>query len=174
MKEFLQGRWMGHPLHALLVHVPTAVWPAAMIMDLLALAGVSPEALAATSYYAILFGLVVAVLAVPAGLADWIDIKPTNPARKLGLYHMGLNLTIAVLWALSLAWRASLPEGSAVPVPVGAVVLGMLANALLLVSGYLGGRMVYAYGISVARAPQAKTKWRQAAEAGGARLPKES
>jgi hypothetical protein len=36
------------------------------------------------------------------------------------------------------------------------------------VSGYLGGRMVYAYGISIAR--QSKKEWRERAEKGGARV----
>jgi uncharacterized membrane protein len=170
MKEFLQGRWLGHPLHALLVHVPTALWPAALVFDLLALAGIGGEAMVRTAFYAILFGLVMALLAVPAGLADWSDIKPEKPARKLGLYHMGLNLLIWTLWALNLAWRWQLPDTAQAP-PLGAVFLSLVANALLLISGYLGGRMVYHYGISVARG--SKQRWRKLAEAGHARLPVE-
>jgi hypothetical protein len=39
-----------------------------------------------------------------------------------------------------------------------------------LVSGYLGGRMVFAYGVSVARL--SKDKWRKIAEEGGSRTKK--
>jgi uncharacterized membrane protein len=170
VKAFLQGRWLGHPLHALLVHVPTALWPASLVFDLLALLGVAGPAMVRTAFYAILLGLVVALLAVPAGLADWSDIKPEKPARRLGLYHMLLNLLIWTLWAVNLAWRWQLPE-TAEAASLGAVLLSFLANGLLLISGYLGGRMVYDFGISVARV--SKQRWRRVAAAGGARLPSE-
>ena len=178
MKEFLQGRWLGHPLHALLVHVPTALWPAALVFDLLANSGaVGPEASAAllrTSFWAIAFGLLVALLAVPTGLADWIDIKPDKPARKLGLYHMGINLTVWLLWAINLGLRLNLPEDAAslpgaTSLSAGPLALSFIANALLLLSGYLGGRMVNHYGISVARV--SKDKWRREAESAGANVP---
>jgi hypothetical protein len=42
---------------------------------------------------------------------------------------------------------------------------------LVVVSGYLGGRMIYDHGISIARL--SKDKWRSIAEAGGANLPDE-
>ena len=42
---------------------------------------------------------------------------------------------------------------------------------ILIGSAYLGGRMVYEYGISVAR--MSKKEWRKLAEAGGANLPPE-
>ena len=47
--------------------------------------------------------------------------------------------------------------------------LSILGTAILIISAYLGGRMTYHYGISVAR--MSKDEWRQIAEAGGANLP---
>ncbi len=173
MKDFLQGKWLGHPLHPALVHIPTALWPAALVFDVLARLGLGDgEVMARIAFYAIALGMGVALLAVPAGLADWWDIKPDKPARKLGVYHMALNVLIWALWAVNLGLRLAGPAGPA-GVPAAALALSVAANALLLVSGYLGGRMVYAYGISVVRLPQAKQKWRELAEAGGANLPRE-
>jgi len=31
VKELLQGRWMNHPLHPALAHIPTGLWPAALV-----------------------------------------------------------------------------------------------------------------------------------------------
>jgi uncharacterized membrane protein len=171
MKDFLQGKWLGHPLHPILVHIPTALWPAALVFDILAntSAGGS-RALVQTSFYAILFGLVVAVLAVPAGLADWWDIKRDKPAWKIGLYHMGLNLSIAVLQLINLLLRLG---DLATATYVGALPLALSAISTLglLASGYLGGMMVYDYGINIVRL--SKGEWRKIAEAGGARVPPE-
>jgi uncharacterized membrane protein len=169
MIDFLQGKWLKHPLHPALVHIPTALWPAAWMFDLLS--QFRPEnAFVQLSFYAILVGLIVALLAIPTGYADWTDIRPEKPAWKLGLIHMVLNLIVSALWAISLWLRAGSFQTSA-STPLGFVGLSSLAIVLLLISGYLGGRMIYAYGISVARL--SKEKWRKIAEEGGARVPPE-
>jgi hypothetical protein len=33
--DFLKGTWLGRPLHPILVHVPMAMWPGALIFDVL-------------------------------------------------------------------------------------------------------------------------------------------
>ena len=47
--------------------------------------------------------------------------------------------------------------------------LSIAGTALLIGSAYLGGLMVYEYGIGTAR--HSKEKWREAAEAAGATVP---
>ena len=168
MMDFLQGKWLGHPLHPILVHVPTALWPAALVFDLLSRFGVGGNAMVRTGTYAILVGLVVAVAAVPPGIADWSGIKRDRPAWKIGLVHMILNVGVIILWTVNLflRWR-SVDDAEAVgTIPL---LLSAAATLVLLVSGYLGGRLVYDYGISVARI--SKEKWRRVAEAGGAKVP---
>ena len=168
MMDFLQGKRLGHPLHPILVHVPTALWPAALVFDLLSRFGVGGNAMVRTASYAILVGLVVAVAAVPAGIADWSGIKRERPAWKIGLVHMILNVGVIILWTVNLILRwESVDDAQAVDtIPL---LLSVAATLVLLVSGYLGGRLVYEYGISVAR--NSKEKWRRIAEAGGAKVP---
>ena len=168
MKQFLQGRWLGHPLHPFLVHLPTSLWPAALIFDILSNVSVGGNAMVQTSFYAILLGLLSALAAAPAGLADWLDIKPDKPARKIGLYHMSINLAVVAVQVVNVAlrWGTFSTDSS-----VGALPLALSAVSVLslIVSGYLGGLMIYDHGINVARL--SKKKWRKIAEAGGARLP---
>jgi uncharacterized membrane protein len=170
MMDFLQGKWLGHPIHPILVHIPTALWPAALVFDLLSRLGIGGNAMVRTSAYAILLGLVVAVAAVAPGIADWSGIKRERPAWKIGLIHMLLNIAGIVLWAINLALRWGSRDDAAM-VGAGPLLLSVIGTLLLLVSGYLGGRLVYGYGISVARI--SKEKWRRIAEAGGARVPSE-
>ncbi len=170
MKEFLRGRWLGHPLHPLLVHVPVSLWPASLAFDVLALADIGGNAMVQASFYAIVTGLAFALLAVPVGFADWWGIKRENRAWTLGVYHMILNLSAAAVWTVNamLRWDVSRTDTSVAAVPL---MLSIAGTALVLVSGYLGGRMVYDYGISVARLSRGQL--RRAAEAGGANLPPE-
>jgi uncharacterized membrane protein len=170
MIEFLQGNWLKHPLHPALVHIPTALWPAALVFDLLSTI-YEDNVFVQLAFYAILIGLIAAVFAVPTGYADWTDIRREKPAWRLGLYHMILNVFVSILWGINLAlrWQA---YSSISSVPAAQVALSALATLLLLVSGYLGGRMIYAYGINVARL--SKKEWREVAKKGGAAVPPEN
>ena len=83
---------------------------------------------------------------------------------------MILNVVVSILWTINL-WLRRESFQTDTSVPPGLVVLSTLATVLLLISGYLGGRMIYGYGISVARL--SKKKWRKIAQEGGAAVPPE-
>ena len=168
--SFLKGKWMGHPLHPIVVHVPMATWPGALIFDLLSQWNIGGNAMVRLSFYAIIFGLAASLLAIPSGLVDWTGIKKEKPAWKIGLYHMGLNLAVALLFAINLGLRVQTFRLDA-KVAGAPLLLSAIGTVLLIGSAYLGGMMVYQYGISVAR--MSKKKWRKIAEAGGANLPPE-
>jgi uncharacterized membrane protein len=168
--NILKGKWLGHPLHPILVHVPMAMWPGALIFDLLSQWQIGGNAMVRLSFYAIVFGLIATLLAVPTGLIDWSGIKKEKPAWKIGLYHMILNLIVTLLFAVNLGLRLqTYREGIAVE--RAPFALSIIGTAILIGSAYLGGRMVYEYGISVAR--MSKDQWRKIAEAGGANVPPE-
>jgi len=165
--DLLKGKWLGHPLHPLLVHVPMALWPAALLFDLLSRAGFGGNAMVRTSFFAIGLGLAVALLAVPTGIVDWSGIKREKPAWKIGLWHMLLNAVVLILFAINFTLRLGNYREAAL-VPVAPLVLSIAGTLVLVVSAYLGGRMVYAYGINVARL--SKGKWRKVAESAGANV----
>jgi uncharacterized membrane protein len=166
--DFLKGKWLKHPLHPIIVHVPMAMWPGALIFDLLSQWQIGGNTMVRLSFYAIIFGLVASLLAVPTGLLDWTGIKKEKQAWKIGLYHMSLNLIVALLFAINLGLRLHTVR-EATKVEGAPLLLSAIGTLLLVASAYLGGMMVYEYGISVAR--MSKKKWRKIAEAGGANVP---
>jgi uncharacterized membrane protein len=168
LKNFLQGRWLGHPLHPALVHLPTGLWPAALLFDLLSRAGVGGSAMVLTSFACIAGGLLAVLAAVPTGIADWSDVKREKPAWKTGLVHMILNVIATALFGLNL-WLRWDDVGRADVVSTGELLLSLLGVGVLGASGYLGGRMAYEHGIGVAR--MSKDKWRRMAEAAHANVP---
>jgi uncharacterized membrane protein len=168
--NFLKGKWLGHPLHPIVVHVPMAMWPGALIFDLLSQWNIGGNAMVRLSFYAIIFGLAASLFAIPTGLLDWTGIKKEKPAWKIGLAHMALNLIVAVLFAINLGLRLQTFREAA-KVEGTPLLLSAIGTVLLIVSAYLGGMMVYEYGISVAR--MSKKKWRKIAEDGGAYVPPE-
>jgi uncharacterized membrane protein len=170
MKAFFQGQWLGHPVHSALVHVPVALFPGAMVFDVLSRLGQGANAMVQTSFFAISVGLLVSVPAILSGLADWTEIKKEKPAWKIGLYHMILNLVVVVLFALNfgLRWHhyAEAEQVGGLP-----LVLSICGSVLLALSVWLGGLMPFDQGTAVGR--RSKKRWRQVAVAGGARVPDE-
>jgi uncharacterized membrane protein len=139
----------GHPLHPVLVTVPIGAWVASFVFDLASRLSDDPVVFAKGAWWLIWVGLVGAVAAAMLGFLDLFAIPSGTRAFRTGLLHMTLNLTVVVVFAGSLLPRRDRleqPDG----VPVGLIAVSAVALAVLAVSGWLGGRLAYRYGVRVA------------------------
>jgi nitrite reductase/ring-hydroxylating ferredoxin subunit/uncharacterized membrane protein len=130
-KNALHGTWLGHPLHPALTDVPIGAWTTAAVLDVLEATGRSKFGPAADA--AVGLGLVGAGAAAVSGLTDWSATD--GVARRQGLVHGWLNLSVAALYILSLILRRRGPR------PVGRAV-AMIAFAIANASAYIGGHLV--------------------------------
>jgi uncharacterized membrane protein len=138
----------GHPFHPILVTVPIGAWVVSLVFDIAAAYSGEPEMFVKGAFWLIGAGILGAVVAALFGLLDLLAIPRATPAFRTGLIHMALNLTVVALFAVSFGLRRGhLDEADAT---VGAVVLSVVALALLGVSGWLGGKLSYRYGVRVA------------------------
>jgi uncharacterized membrane protein len=80
---------------------------------------------------------------------------------------MVLNAVVLILFAINFVLRLGTYRESR-SISVAPLTLSIVGTLVLFVSAYLGGRMVYAYGINVARL--SKGKWRKIAEAANANV----
>jgi uncharacterized membrane protein len=144
--SFLQGRFMNHPLHPIAVHLPVGLWITSLFCDILFMMEGTPV-FAAVSYYCILFGLVGVVLAAPTGLADYLETPEGTEPRRIATAHLSLNLFVTLLFIIDFFARHGLESGVPSGVTRGEILLSTVAVALLAVSGYLGGILVYEHGI---------------------------
>ena len=136
-----------HPIHTMLVALPIGMWVFSLVCDIVLRAG-GGAAWAPAAYYAIGIGIIGALTAAVFGLIDLLGIPQGTRARTLGYWHLGLNLSITVLFAVNFYLRTI-----GTPVAVTPFILSIVGIAALLVSGWLGGEMVYVEG--VATMPQA-------------------
>ncbi|HWG50254.1 MAG TPA: DUF2231 domain-containing protein [Candidatus Acidoferrales bacterium] len=145
VRNFLNGTWLGEPLHVVLTDVPIGAWTAAMVFDALSLSRSGREfTRAADSSIAI--GLAGAACAAATGVTDWSDVDP--PARRTGLIHGLLNLTGAALFATSLIQRRrSRSKESRAAGRVSAT----LGYAVMAYAAHLGGKLVYENRVGVDR-----------------------
>lgn len=135
----------GHPIHPMLVPIPIGLWVFSLVCDFIAIRSGTPATWATASFYAMVGGILGALAAALPGLIDLLSLRHT-PVRPTALKHMGLNLLIVALYAIN-AWMR---RDQASAAPEGApLVLSVIAIALLLVSGWLGGKMVYEAGVAV-------------------------
>jgi nitrite reductase/ring-hydroxylating ferredoxin subunit/uncharacterized membrane protein len=143
LEQFLHGKWLGHPLHAVLVHVPVGAWTLAALLDLFS----SRSGARAAADWAIAAGLIVAIPAMITGATDWY-VYGSPSVRRIGFLHMSANLLAFLFYALSYIVRGG-------DHMVGALITGYTGFAFLIVSGYLGGLMVYEKNVGVNHAQEA-------------------
>ncbi|PNG19948.1 DUF2231 domain-containing protein, partial [Streptomyces cahuitamycinicus] len=92
-RDLLHGRWLGHPVHPLMVQVPIGSWLSAAVLDLRP--GRSRE-----SGLLIGVGLGAAAPAAVAGWVDWAELH--HRQQRIGLVHALCNTAAVGLYAASL------------------------------------------------------------------------
>ncbi len=137
----------GHPVHPILVTIPIGAWTSSLVFDLAAMLGDRPAAFATGSNWLIGIGVVGALVAALFGAIDLSTIARGTRAFTTGLTHMTINLVVTLLYVVNFFLRRSQGYDD---VSAGALVLSIVALALLGVSGWLGGKLSYRYGVRVA------------------------
>ena len=132
----------GHPIHPMLVTLPIGLFVFSFVCDLIYVFGSGNPTFAIVALYTMAGGIVGALAAAIFGFIDLMSLPPEP--RKTGLVHMTINLVVVVLYVINFWLRSGTPEA-----PGGYVWLSLIAIALLVVSGWLGGKMVYVYGVAV-------------------------
>ncbi|WP_330231690.1 DUF2231 domain-containing protein [Nocardia sp. NBC_00508] len=139
----------GHPFHPILVTVPIGAWVASLVFDIGSRVVDDPDFLAEGALWLIAIGVLGALAAAAIGFLDLLAIPSGTPAFRTGLLHMSLNLAVTVAFAVGFLWRRA-GEGPHGPVAFGPLLLSAVGLAVLGVSGYLGGKLAYRYGVRVA------------------------
>lgn len=145
LRNFLNGTWLGEPLHVVLTDVPIGAWTVAMVFDALSLSRSNREFTRAADA-SIAIGLAGAACAAATGVTDWSDVDP--PARRTGLIHGLLNLTGTALFATSLIQRK---RGRSKDSRAAGRVSATLGYAVMAYAAHLGGKLVYEKRVGVDR-----------------------
>jgi nitrite reductase/ring-hydroxylating ferredoxin subunit/uncharacterized membrane protein len=141
LRNFLNGTWLGEPLHVVLTDIAIGAWTAAMIFDGLSLTPTGGE-FARAADASIAIGLAGAACSAATGMTDWSDVDP--PARRTGLIHGVLNLSATALFATSLILRKKRSRA-------GGRLIAALGYAVMAYAAHLGGKMVYENRVGVDR-----------------------
>jgi uncharacterized membrane protein len=128
----LSGKKVGYPAHPALVSAPLGCWTGALVADF---AGEARAGRLLTG-----LGVLTALPVAATGASDWADTSGAE--QRVGLVHLGVNLSATALYAAS--WWARRGGRRHTGISLG------LAGALMAVAGgWLGGHLAYALGVGV-------------------------
>src|SRR5437868_5578871 len=102
IKNFLNGTWLGHPLHPVATDIPLGAWTVTLLLDAIE-NGDRRSGLARAADASLALGLAGAAASAVSGLTDWSDTD-ARP-RRVGMAHAILNVGGTLLFAGSLFSR---------------------------------------------------------------------
>lgn len=155
-------------LHPFTVHFPIALLLLASGAGLLYLYWRPHSVLLTLTWWPMLLGWIGGGVAVLTGLVAQSGLPPTAPYRGILNWHIGFGLALVVSYGSLLYWRwlfrspryakrhqqqgrnaaDLLDEPRA---RFGFTLLALLGIGLVIIGGWYGGRLVYEWGVNVAR-----------------------
>jgi nitrite reductase/ring-hydroxylating ferredoxin subunit/uncharacterized membrane protein len=146
IQNFLNGTWLGHPVHSAVTDVPIGALTVSIVADLIGQPLVADVAL--------LVGVVAMVASAVTGAADYAELDGT--ARLRATVHSTIMVVALLVDAASLLIRSGNPPDRLLP------ILAAAGGYLLVTLGAeIGGDLVYLIGTHVNRHAWrgAGTKW---------------
>ena len=141
LQDVLNGSWLGHSLHAVLVDVVVGGSTAALLLDVLrvffGVAGLET----ATTWVVGLAGLS-ALGAIITGLTDYKDTAPDSSERDVAGMHGLINIVATIGIGISFVQRLADAHDAA-------FWLLLVSYLVLSVGAYIGGHVVFKYGYMV-------------------------
>jgi len=137
----------GHPFHPILVPLPIGLWIFSLVSDLIYKFGFGGPIWNDVAFYTIGGGIVGALIAALPGFIELTDLQ--NPKTKsIAIWHMFINLLAVALYCVNFWLRMHRAPGDTLPIAlsVGGIVL-------IIISGWLGGELVYVRGVAVKQPP---------------------
>jgi uncharacterized membrane protein len=134
----------GHPIHPAVITFPIGLLVSVLATDI-AYWLLGDPFWARASFWLIVGGLVTGLVAAITGLLDFIRIGRVRK-HTAGWAHMYANVTALVLTAINLGLRIGNPAENVV---FTGLILSVIVAALLGISGWYGGELVYRHKVAV-------------------------
>ena len=146
IQNFLNGTWLGHPVHAVVTDVPIGAMTVSIIADVIGQPVIADVSL--------VIGILSMIAAAVTGAADYAEVD--GNARVRATVHMTIMVLSLILYAVSLVIRAGSPTDRLLP-----ILLALAGYLLLALGAAIGGDLVYLIGTHVNRHAWrgAGTKW---------------
>jgi uncharacterized membrane protein len=138
----------GHPIHPMLVPVPIGLVVWTLIADIVYLGTGRNMLWYDIAFWSGVAAIVSALIAAGPGLVDYLSTAQKSDARNLALTHGIMNVTVVALFIAAALLMVN--EGAVSGAALTAVIaLHAVGAAILAVSGWIGGELVYRKHIGI-------------------------
>jgi uncharacterized membrane protein len=137
-----------HPIHPMLIPFPIALWIFSLVCDLIYAMDWGTIIWNDMAFYTMAGGVLGALAAAVPGYLDYRSLSDPS-VKRIGQWHMLINLSIVVLFVINLSLRMWSEPGAVLPSLLSLIGIGMLS-----VSGWLGGELVYVHRVAVEPEPR--------------------
>lgn len=132
---------LGHPVHIMLIHFPSALFPMDFICSALGYY-TGNASFTDAAFFAMAGGVILGGLAIITGTFDLAGLVENKPlAVKKALIHGSINTTVIIGYSL-LAYRAYKEFPILIPDGVAILVLKGCLVTFMIVGNYLGGSLI--------------------------------
>ncbi len=145
--DFLYRGTPGHPLHPPLTDATIGVYSFATVAAVLSKVGIAEPEAAAAWTLALIVGLVFTVPTALTGFVDWLRIERGTPLWRTATAHMIAMLAATAFFLVAIG--AGYGDGIDGAVTDGAFILTLVGYFVLALGGWLGGTLVFNYGMRV-------------------------
>ena len=145
--DFLYRGTPGHPLHPPLTDATIGIYTFATVAAVLSKVGIAEEKAAQAWALALIVGLIASVPTALTGFADWLRIERGTSLWRTATSHMVAMILATAFFLISIG--AGYSDGIDGVLTDGAFILTLVAFFLLTVGGWLGGTIVFNYGMRV-------------------------
>ena len=136
-------RLLGHPVHPMLVHFPIVFWSCTLVADLASRVTHAPLA-AEIAMGALSLGCISGLLAMVAGIVDFLDVPRDSPAREVAISHVMAMCSAWLIFGVSLALHGYPPK---TPVSLAALIVSAAGLLAMAYGAWLGGKLVYQFRV---------------------------
>ena len=139
-------KFLGHPIHTMLVHFPTALLPMDVVLSYVGYKS-HDSSFAYAAYYCMVGGVASGYLAMITGLVDLVGIKENKPALGGGLIHGFINGTAILIYTIFVykQWKMPIISEAA----LSTIIIKAFVVLLLLIGNYFGGQLIFKHRVGV-------------------------
>jgi uncharacterized membrane protein len=145
--EYLYRGFPGHPLHPPLTDATIGIYTFATIAAVLSKVGIAEHKAAEAWTLALIVGLILSGPTAITGFVDWLRIERGTSLWRTATAHMVAMLIATAFFLVAIG--AGYGDGIDGVIGDGAFILTLVGFFVLTVGGWLGGTVVFTYGMRV-------------------------
>ena len=146
--DIIEGKFLGHPNHALLIHFPSALLPISLLFDLMSFF-MDGAALAKAAFYCLAVGLIFVLPSMLTDFLDYFGMPKGSEQKNMATTHWIINTAASAILLVSLILRFT--DLDAPRSEFLWTVISFIGVSMIIVGNYFGADLIFRMGMRVHR-----------------------